>query len=156
MRIRAFFEQETLSSRRRVFLNLSRSLSRFGVVRPRPAGSFPQLTKKFNTTPIPDLSSPCRYPVAVVDAVAPDRLYHPEYDPFKHRRNEGRGLCFLSPWRRDTRSPTVAVVSAAAGVADASGAAVDAAAAVPAMAVVTLAVAAAPSAAVAVAASHLA
>ena len=98
-------------------------------------------------TSLPPTRYPAVYVVAVVAAVAADRLYHPECDPFEYRRNEGRGLCFPSPWRRDRRSPTAAEVSAAAGVGAASGAAVAAAAAVPAMAVATLAVTVAPLAA---------
>ena len=78
------------------------------------------------------------YAVAVV-AVAADRSYHLARSPFEHLPNEGLGLCSPSPWRRDTRQPTVAVMSAAAGVAAASDAAATPAAAVAAMALVTLA-----------------
>ena len=80
--------------------------------------------------------------VAVVAAVAVDRFYDLACDPFEHRRNEGQGLYFPSPWRRDTRSPTVAIVSAAAATA------------ASAMTVATLAVAVEPLAAVPAVASH--
>ena len=89
---------------------------------------------------------PCHLPpavaVAVVAAVAVDRFYHIPFDFIEHRRNEGRGLCFPSPWRRDTKSPTITIVSAAASTA------------APAMTLATLAVAVQPLAAVPTEASH--
>jgi len=89
---------------------------------------------------------PCHLPpavaVAVVAAVAVDRFYHIPFDFIEHRRNEGRGLCFPSPWRRDTKSPTITIVSAAASTA------------APAMTLATLAVAVEPLAAVPTEASH--
>ena len=89
---------------------------------------------------------PCHLPpavaVAVVAAVAVDRFYHIPFDFIEHRRNEGRGLCFPSPWRRDTKSPTITIVSAAASTA------------APAMTLATLAVAVEPLAAVPAEASH--
>ena len=81
-------------------------------------------------------------PAVVVTAVAIDRFYNLPCDLFEYRRNEGQGSCFPSAWRRDTKSPTVAIVSAAA------------VAAAPAMTVATLAVAVAPLAAVPAVASH--
>ena len=52
--------------------------------------------------------------VAVVASVDVDGFYDLACDPFEHRRTEGQGLRFPSPWPRDTKSPTVANVSAAA------------------------------------------
>ena len=55
--------------------------------------------------------------VAVVAAVAVDRFFDLPLDFIEHRRNEGQDLCFPSPWRRDTKSPTIIIVSAAAAPA---------------------------------------
>ena len=52
--------------------------------------------------------------VPVVAAVAVDRFYDLPCDPVQHRRKGGQGLCFPSPRRRDTKSPTVAIMSEAA------------------------------------------
>ena len=55
--------------------------------------------------------------VAVVAAVAVDRFFDLPFYFIEHRRNEGQGLSFPSPWRRDTKSPTIIIVSAAAAPA---------------------------------------
>ena len=86
--------------------------------------------------------SPPVVAVSVVAAVAVDRFNDLAWDPFEHRRNDGQGLCFPSPWRRDTKSPTVAIVLAAAATA------------APAMSVATLAVAVAPLASAPAVPSH--
>ena len=75
-------------------------------------------------------------------AVAVDRFYDLPFDFIEHRRNEGQGLCLPSPWRRDTKSPTITIVSAAASTAS------------PAMTFATLAVAVEPLAAVPTEGSH--
>ena len=115
---------------------------------PHPRSSSVQLPPRFLpylTVGAAGVRSPVPFlpPAGVVlSAVAVDRFYDLPCDPFEHRRNEGQGSCFPSPWRRDTKSPTVAIVSAAA------------VAAAPVITLATLAAAVAPSAAVPAVAFH--